>query len=65
MIANGIIDAKIDQLKQEIVIKGHNMRTYGADEWSDIKSTVSEWRERFERLQSVLHHQQQITTVQK
>ena len=25
-IANGIIDAKIDQLKEEIVIKSHNLR---------------------------------------
>ena len=32
-IANGIIDAKIDQLKEEIVIKSHSLRELSNTEW--------------------------------
>jgi len=35
-IQAGIIDAKIDQLNEEIVIKSHMMRKIGADEWMAV-----------------------------
>jgi hypothetical protein len=49
-IASGIIDAKIDQLKEEIVIKSHAMNK----EWKSIQEKIGEWRSKFERMQSVL-----------
>jgi translation initiation factor 3 subunit M len=39
-IAAGIIDAKIDQVKEEIVIKSHIMN----QEWNAIKERLTEWR---------------------
>lgn len=39
-IAAGIIDAKIDQVREEIVIKSHIMNK----EWSAIKERLAEWR---------------------
>jgi hypothetical protein len=39
-IAGGIIDAKIDQVKEEIVIKSHIMN----QEWKAIRDRLSEWR---------------------
>jgi len=38
-IAAGIIDAKIDQVKEEIVIKSHIMN----QEWKAIKERLREW----------------------
>lgn len=53
-IANGIIDAKIDQLKEEIVIKSHSLREINKKEWESIKEKVQNWRSKFERMQSIL-----------
>ena len=39
-IAAGIIDAKIDQVKEEIVIKSHIMN----QEWNAIRYRLGEWR---------------------
>ena len=39
-IAGGIIDAKIDQIKEEIVIKSHAMNK----EWKSIKDKLTDWR---------------------
>jgi len=52
-IAAGIIDAKIDQVKEEIVIKSHIMNK----EWNAIKERLGEWRSRFTLMQSMLSQQ--------
>lgn len=49
-IAAGIIDAKIDQLQEEIVIKSHIMNK----EWKSIKDRLSEWKNRFASMQTLL-----------
>jgi translation initiation factor 3 subunit M len=49
-IAAGIIDAKIDQIKEEIVIKSHILNK----EWQAIKERLSEWGQRFSTMQSML-----------
>ena len=49
-IAGGIIDAKIDQLKEEIVIKSHVMNM----EWRSIKEKIGEWRGKFESMSEIL-----------
>lgn len=56
-IAYGVIDAKIDQLKEEIVIKSHVQKEFNKSEWDQLKSSVREWRERFETMQAILQHQ--------
>jgi translation initiation factor 3 subunit M len=50
-IAAGIIDAKIDQVKEEIVIKSHIMN----QEWKAIKERLHEWSSRFSVMQSMLN----------
>ena len=55
-IASGIIDAKIDQLKEEIVIKSHALNK----EWASIKVKITEWRSRFERMQAIVAHTQRV-----
>lgn len=47
-IASGIIDAKIDQLQEQIVIKSHKLKTLTKEEWVQIRSRVTEWRQKFE-----------------
>ena len=49
-IAAGIIDAKIDQIREEIVIKSHIMN----QEWRAIKERLGEWSGRFQAMQSML-----------
>jgi len=50
-IAADIIDAKIDQVKEEIVIKSHIMN----QEWKAIKERLSEWKQRFAVMSSMLN----------
>lgn len=49
-IAAGIIDAKIDQIKEEIVIKSHIMN----QEWKAIKERLGEWSQRFAAMQGMI-----------
>lgn len=53
-IANGIIDAKIDQLNEVIVIKSHKLRQVTRDDWKAIQAKISEWRNKFENMREVL-----------
>jgi hypothetical protein len=49
-IAAGIIDAKIDQIREEIVIKSHIMN----QEWTAIRDRLAEWGSRFSQMQGLL-----------
>lgn len=53
-IQNKIIDAKIDQQKEEIVIKSHMLRELKKKEWQSIQVKIQTWKERFERVKTVL-----------
>lgn len=53
-IQNKIIDAKIDQQKEEIVIKSHMLRELKKKEWQSIQLKIQTWKERFERVKTVL-----------
>ena len=55
-IANGIIDAKIDQINEEIVIKSHNVREMSKEQWTIVKAKITAWKEKFERMKLVLDH---------
>jgi hypothetical protein len=55
-IAHGIIDAKIDQLSETIVIKSHIMQA----NLKGIQTKIGEWRDRFEKMQHILSYQQSI-----
>eukprot|EP00347_Sterkiella_histriomuscorum_P023152 403335751 len=56
-IACGIIDAKIDQLKDEIVVKSHALNK----DWKSIKAKIGDWKQKFQRMQSILQHTQNLT----
>jgi len=55
-INNDIIDARIDQIEESIVIKTHKLRQLSNDEWNKVKAKVTTWRERFESIEQVLQH---------
>jgi len=46
-INNDIIDARIDQINEEIVIKTCRQRHLNKEEWNKVKSRISAWRARF------------------
>ena len=58
-IQNKIIDAKIDQLNEVIVIKSHMLREIKLQEWKAIQAKIRAWKDRFERIQTVLQAAQQ------
>lgn len=49
-IQNRIIDAKIDQLNEVIVIKSHMLRELKEQEWRSIQTKIQSWKERFQRV---------------
>lgn len=53
-IHNQIMDAKIDQFREEIVIKSHIMREIKAPEWQAIQAKIHLWKEKFEAMRHVL-----------
>ena len=53
-IQNKIIDAKIDQLSEVIVIKSHMLREIKLQEWKAIQQKIRAWKDRFQRVQQVL-----------
>ena len=53
-IQNRIIDAKIDQLNEVIVIKNHMLREIKLQEWKAIQQKIRAWKDRFERVRTVL-----------
>ncbi len=59
-INNDIIDGRIDQLKEEIIIKTHRLRQMNAEEWQKVKAKVVIWKQRFEAIHNVLSHQPSI-----
>lgn len=59
-ITKKIIDAKIDQQNQEIVIKSHQLREIKEQEWIQIQKKIRLWREKFEGMQQVLAASHQI-----
>jgi len=56
-INNDIIDARIDQINEEIVIKTSRLRQLNNDEWLKIKGKITSWKQRFSAIENVLQHQ--------
>ena len=46
-MSNGIIEAKIDQINQVIIIKTTVLRVLDQTQWKSIKEKVTKWKERF------------------
>lgn len=53
-IQNKIIDAKIDQFNEEIIIKSHIMREIKTPEWRAIQGKIQLWKEKFQAMRHVL-----------
>ena len=47
-INNDIIDARINQLQGQIIIKTHKLRQLNKAEWEKVKANVTGWKQRFE-----------------
>jgi len=55
-INNDIIDARIDQINEVLVIKTCRQRHLNPDEWNKVKSRISAWKARFQAIEDVLKH---------
>lgn len=58
-IQNKIIDAKIDQQNEHIVIKSHMLREIKLQEWQAIQAKIRMWKSRFQQVQQVLQASQE------
>lgn len=55
-INNDIIDARIDQINETVVIKTSRLRQLNGDEWGKVKAKISSWKGRFAAIENVLEH---------
>jgi len=46
-IVNRIIDGKIDQINEELIINSHMLSKVGKEEWKTIGVKVGSWKQRF------------------
>lgn len=53
-IANKVIDARLDQMNQAVVIKSHRLREVKKAEWESIQTKVRLWKEKFQMMHQVL-----------
>lgn len=53
-IANKVIDARLDQMNQAVVIKSHKLKQVKEPEWKDIQQKVRLWKEKFTMMHAVL-----------
>jgi translation initiation factor 3 subunit M len=56
-MSNDILDAKIDQVSEKIIIKTSKLRTMQKEEWELVSKKIEEWKQRFERIEKILEVQ--------
>jgi len=56
-ITNDIIDGRIDQLNQNIIIKTHKLRQLNNTEWLKVQAKVAAWKHKFQSIHHVLEKQ--------
>lgn len=53
-MSHGIIDAKMDQLNEKVIIKTTMVRQVNKAEWLKIKEKIQIWKQRFQTIEKVL-----------
>lgn len=56
-MSNDVIDAKIDQVSEKVIIKTSKMRNLRKEEWTLIIQKIQEWKQRFQRIEKILQVQ--------
>ena len=56
-MSNDVIDAKIDQVSEQVIIKTSKMRNLKNEEWQLIAKKIQEWKQRFLRIEKILEVQ--------
>jgi translation initiation factor 3 subunit M len=54
-IAAKVLEAKLDQLRQVVVINRTTQRVFGAAQWKDLQSRLASWQQNLEHVSNVLH----------
>lgn len=54
-IAAKVLEAKLDQLRQVVVINRTMQRVFGAAQWKDLQSRLASWQQNLEHVSNVLH----------
>lgn len=50
-MSHGIIDAKMDQISEKVIIKTTMVRQVNKEEWLKIKEKIKIWKARFEQIE--------------
>jgi len=53
-MSHGIIDAKMDQLNDKVIIKTTMVRHISNEEWLKIRANIKVWKQRFQTIEKVL-----------
>lgn len=53
-MSHGIVDAKIDQLNEKVIIKTTTVRQINKAEWLKIQEKIRIWKQRFQTIENVL-----------
>merc|ERR1719443_1423565 len=50
-MSHGIIDAKMDQLNEKVIIKTTMVRIVNKEEWLRIRAQIKAWKQRFQTIE--------------
>uniref|UniRef100_A0A7S3IG68 PCI domain-containing protein n=1 Tax=Strombidium inclinatum TaxID=197538 RepID=A0A7S3IG68_9SPIT len=52
--SSGVIDALLDEIKEEVIVKTQVLKGQDTEDWVFVKNKVSEWKNRFVQIEQVL-----------
>jgi len=62
-ISSGLVDAKLDQVREVCIITRATQRVFGRDQWSELKNSLSNWSENLQSMKTLLSTSEDISTI--
>jgi len=53
-VSSGVLDARVDQPRQMVMVKSVFKRTFEAEDWSKLHDQLGQWIQNLERLQETI-----------
>lgn len=62
-ISSGLVDAKLDQMREVCVITRGTQRVFGKEQWNELKNSLSNWSENLQSMKTLLSTSEDISTI--
>jgi translation initiation factor 3 subunit M len=62
-ISSGLVDAKLDQVREVCIITRATQRVFGRNQWSELKNSLSNWSENLQSMKTLLSTSEDISTI--